>query len=42
VEGLHEAGAQLERGAEDEVDDERPFAAVSVGDDAEGDLEWGF
>ena len=38
MEGLGEACPDLEDGAEEEVEDERPFAAVAVGEEAEDDL----
>jgi hypothetical protein len=41
VEGCDEACGELEDGDEEEVGDERPFAAEAVGDYAEEDLEEG-
>ena len=38
LEGLDEARAELGDADEEEVDDERPFAAVAIGDDTENDL----
>ena len=35
---MDETGSELEEGDEDEVVDERPFAAEAVGDDAEDGL----
>jgi hypothetical protein len=38
VEGVDEAGGELEEGDEEEVGDEGPFAPEAVGDYAEEDL----